>query len=377
MIQTTLLPVPGCFSLNDNGQQFLSRGQYFWPEQPQSISDGIIALMPRLCQAATVKEPPGEFELIARLCARLPQSRRLILGPGDDCAILAAASKPSLITIDSMVEGVHFRLDWGTPAMLGAKALTVNLSDIAAMGGNPTVCVINLAIRPGLSARFFDELYRGLGKAAATAGVAVAGGNITRASELAITVALLGAVERQPMRRDSARPGDKIYITGTVGDAALGLRILQKKIVAAGSARGYLVKRFLQPTARLGPGRKLARIKSVPAAIDISDGLWQDLGHILERSSVGAKVDSTALPLSAAYRQVYGSNCDLALSGGDDYELLFCLRAPTSEAQLSRRLGVKVSCIGEITREKRALLVSETGETTVVQNHGWDQLHAT
>jgi thiamine-monophosphate kinase len=324
-----------------------------------------------------VNEPPGEFELIARLCARLPQSRRVVLGPGDDCAILAASPKRLLITIDSMVEGVHFKLEWSTPAMLGAKALAVNLSDIAAMGGNPTVCVINLAIRPGLDTRFFDELYRGLGKAAADAGVAVAGGNITRASELAITVALLGEVERQPLRRDSARPGDQIYVTGTVGDAALGLRILQNKIPAAGSTRDHLVKRFLQPAARVAAGRKLARLKPPPAAIDISDGLWQDLGHMLERSGVGAKVYSTTVPLSAAYRRLYGDNCDIALSGGDDYELLFCLRGPTSEAELSRRLGVNVSRIGEITREKRALLVSGTGEPSTVQTHGWDQLRAT
>ena len=157
-----------------------------------------------------------------------------------------------------MVEGVHFKLEWGTPAMLGAKALAVNLSDIAAMGGNPTICVINLAIRPGLNARFFDELYRGVGKAAAAAGVAVAGGNITRASELAITVALLGEIEKQPMRRDSARPGDKIYVTGSVGDAALGLLILQNKIPAAGAARDYLVKRFLQPNAQVVRGPQIS-----------------------------------------------------------------------------------------------------------------------
>ncbi len=276
-----------------------------------------------------------------------------------------------------MVEGVHFKLEWGTPAMLGARALTVNLSDIAAMGGSPTVAVINLAIRPGLGTKFFDELYRGLGKAAVAAGVAVAGGNITRASELAITVALLGEVEGQAMRRDSARPGDKIYVTGTVGDAALGLRILQNKTAAAGSARDYLVKRFLQPTARVTAGRKLARIKPSPAAIDISDGVWQDLGHVLERSGLGAKLDGTALPLSAAYRQVYGDSSDLALSGGDDYELLFCLHGRMSEAELSRRLGVKVRCIGEITREKRALLMNGAGEPAIVRNQGWDQLRAT
>jgi thiamine-monophosphate kinase len=326
--------------------------------------------------AASVKEPPGEFDLIARLCAQLPQARRVILGPGDDCALFAPSPKPQLITIDSMVEGVHFTLEWGTPGMLGARALNINLSDIAAMGGSPTICVINLAIRPGLDTRFYDELYRGVGRAATPAGVSVVGGNITRASELAITVALLGEVDRQPMRRDSARPGDKIYVTGTIGDAALGLRILQNKIMAKGSVREHLVKRFLQPTARLAAGRKLARIKPPPATIDISDGLWQDLGHILERSGVGAKVVSTALPLSSAYRQAYGDNCDLALSGGDDYELLFCLRAPISEAELSRRLGVPIRCIGEITRDKQALLVNATGEAVVVSTRGWDQLRA-
>lgn len=323
-----------------------------------------------------MKEPPGEFDLIARLCANLPQARRVILGPGDDCALVSSSRRPQLITIDSMVEGVHFALEWGTAAMLGARALNVNLSDIAAMGGSPTICVINLAIRQGLNAGFFDQLYRGLRKAAASAGVSIVGGNITRASELAITVALMGEVESQPMRRDSARPGDRIYLTGTVGDAALGLRILQDKVRARGSARNYLVKRFLQPTAQLAAGRKLARIKPPPAAIDVSDGLWQDLGHILERSGVGAKIVSTALPLSAAYRQVYGDNCKLALNGGDDYELVFCLRAQISTAELSRRLGVAVRCIGEITRDKQALLVSATGKPAPVSDQGWDQLRA-
>jgi thiamine-monophosphate kinase len=189
-------------------------------------------------------------------------------------------------------------------------------------------------------------------------------------------VALLGEVDGQPMRRDYARPGDKIYVTGTIGDAALGLRILQNKIAARGSARNHLVKRFLQPTAQIAAGRKLARIKPPAAAIDISDGLWQDLGHILERSRVGAKIVSTALPLSTAYREIYGDNCDLALSGGDDYELLFCLRARISAAELTRRLGVPVRSIGEITRNKEALLVSATGEAAPVSNHGWDQLRA-
>ena len=203
-----------------------------------------------------------------------------------------------------MVEDVHFKLAWGTPEALGARALTVNLSDIAAMGGKPTVCVVNLAVRDGLGLRFFDRMYQGLRKAAARAEVEVVGGNITRAGALAITIALLGEVRGAALRRDAARPGDTIYVTGTLGDAAAGTAysLGHGSAPRAAAARKFLVDRFLQPTARLKAGLALARIKPAPAAIDLSDGLWQDLGHVLERSGVGAEIDAGALPLSAAYR---------------------------------------------------------------------------
>ena len=271
-----------------------------------------------------------------------------------------------------MVEGVHFKLEWGTPEALGARALAVNLSDIAAMGGKPTFCVVNLAIRRELEVNFFDRLYKGLAKAAAAAGVDVVGGNITRASELTITIALLGEVETQAMRRDSARPGDAVYVTGTVGDAALGLRILQGEIMAKGAPRNYLVKRFLSPSARVEAGRRLARIKPVAAAIDISDGLWQDLGHLLERSKVGAEIDIAALPVSPAYRAIMGDDFELALTGGDDYELLFCMAGQSSDVALSRRLGLPVHRIGTITKARRALLNGHP----LPQDGGWDQLRA-
>jgi thiamine-monophosphate kinase len=319
-----------------------------------------------------LKEPPGEFELISRLCAKLRLGRQTILGPGDDCAIFKPSRQPELITIDSMVEGVHFNLEWTTPEKLGARALAVNLSDIAAMGGRPRLCVVNLAIRPGLGLEFFDRLYAGLGESARIAAVDVAGGNITRADQLAITIALLGQVETRALRRDTARPGDGIYVTGTLGDAALGLGILSGKVAAKGAARDYLVGRFLTPAARLEAGRKLARIKPPATAIDISDGLWQDLGHLLERSNVGAEIDSAALPLSDAYRAVSAGNLAPALSGGDDYELLFCLREQRSDTALSRRLGLPVRRIGTITSGRRALIdgLPFTGRG------GWDQLRA-
>ena len=319
---------------------------------------------------------PGEFELITRLTAKLRQSRRTTLGPGDDCAILARPPSGQLLTIDSLVEGVHFNLKWGTPAALGARALTVNLSDIAAMGGLPTACVVNLAIRPRLGVRFFDDLYAGLVGAADAARVDLVGGNVTAGETLAITIALLGDTGSAVMRRDAARPDDEIFVTGTLGDAAAGWRILAGKLRARGAPRKFLVDRFLNPAARLPAGRQLARIKPVPAAIDISDGLWQDLGHVLERSGVGAEIEAGAIPLSPAYREVMGDDLQLALGGGEDYELLFCVRPGHSDAALTQRLGVPVRRIGKIIPAHGATLIERNAARRKIAPRagGWDQL---
>ena len=316
--------------------------------------------------------------MIARLTAKLRQSRRTILGPGDDCAILAPAREPQLVTIDSMVEGVHFKLEWFSPEILGARALTVNLSDIAAMGGFPTTCVVNLAIRPGLGARFFDRLYAGLAEAASASGTDIVGGNVTSADALAITITLIGVARRSALRRDAARPGDDIFVTGTLGDAAIGWRIMAGKVRARGSSRRFLMDRFLQPVARLAVGQHLAKIKPAPAAIDTSDGLWQDLGHVLERSGVGAEIEAGAIPVSPAYRAVAADNLEFALSGGEDYELLFCLRPGHSEAALTRRLGVPIRRIGRIVAGCGARLIGEIGGRKIAAPRvvGWNQLRA-
>jgi thiamine-monophosphate kinase len=329
--------------------------------------------------ASFVSKSPGEFHLIERLLGRLGPGRRAILGPGDDCAILPPIRARQLLTIDSMVENVHFRLEWITPEKLGARALTINLSDIAAMGGRPTVCVVDLAVRSGLGVRFFERMYQGLGAAAARAGVEVVGGNVTRANALAVTIALLGEVRGAALRRCAARPGDTIYVTGTVGDAAAGLRILSGRLRARGAVRKFLVDRFLQPAARVAAGLRLARIKPAPAAIDLSDGLWQDLGHVLERSGVGAEIDAGALPLSAAYRAALGGDPTLALGGGEDYELLFCMRAPRAASALTRSLGVRVSRIGRVTSSGRAVLTNASGAALragAPALAGWDQLRS-
>lgn len=321
---------------------------------------------------------PGEFKLIARLCAGIRVSRRTVLGVGDDCAILARPPGRTLLTIDSMVENVHFDLRWGTPQALGARALAVNLSDIAAMGGRPTVCVVNLAVRDGIKPGTLDGIYAGLRAAARESSTDIVGGNITHAHELSITIALLGEAGRAVMRRDTARPGDEIFVTGTLGDAALGWRILAGKLNVRGNAKKstnvkkYLIDRFFCPDARLYAGQHLAMLRPTPAAIDISDGLMQDLGHILERSHVGAVIDASRIPLSPAYRALMGDDLEHALTGGEDYELIFCARPGHSESAWSRRLRVDVRRIGTIVAGRRVKLIGASAPIVA----GWDQLRS-
>jgi thiamine-monophosphate kinase len=320
----------------------------------------------------------SEFELIARLSAGIQLSRRTLLGAGDDCAIISRPHGQLLFTIDSLVEKVHFDLRWGTPQALGARALAVNLSDIAAMGGRPTACVVNLGVREGISSRTLERIYAGLRDAAREASTDIVGGNITRARELSITIALIGEAGRDAMRRDTAQPGDEIFVTGTLGDAALGWRILAGKLKLRGdakkncAAKKYVVARFLRPKARLDAGQRLAALRPVPAAIDISDGLMQDLGHILERSGVGAEIDASRIPVSPAYRALMGGDLVHALTGGEDYELIFCVKPGHSESALSRRLGVEVRRIGRIVRGKRLKVIG--ADAPIVA--GWDQLRA-
>jgi thiamine-monophosphate kinase len=306
-----------------------------------------------------------------------------MLGPGDDCAILSRSRAPILFTIDSLVETVHFELRWTPLDALGERALTVNLSDIAAMGGRPTACVVNLGVPSGpqVSARMLDQIYAGLRTAARRSGTDIVGGNITSARQLTITIALLGEAGPGVMRRDGARVGDEIFVTGTLGDAALGWRLLAGKLNARAVARAntkkyraakkFLVERFLRPKARLEAGARLATLRPAPAAIDLSDGLVQDLGHILERSRVGAEIDASLIPVSQAYRAIVGDDLSHALGGGEDYELLFCVRPGHSEAQLTRRLKVAVHKIGKIVRGRRLKLVGAEAKTA-----GWDQLRS-
>jgi len=290
----------------------------------------------------------GEFGLIARIAraasrAGVAGSRDVVLGIGDDAAILRPrAGEDVVVTTDALVEGAHFRFATQDARTLGRRALLVNLSDLAAMGARPLGCTIALAAPPSLPARHALGLMRGAIDVARAAGCPLVGGNLARASETSITVSALGAVRRgRALRRDAARPGDRLLVTGSLGGAALAV---------ARAQRGARVRAL--PPLRLAAGRALARLARPGACIDVSDGLVADLGHLLEASGVGARLDLAALPLPRGFAEACAragrSPLALALAGGEDYELLFTLRGGPTPARLSARLGAPVTEIGRI-----------------------------
>lgn len=310
----------------------------------------------------------GEHGFLASLLALHPSaSTDVLVGPGDDCAVVAAGKRALLVTIDALVEGAHFQPGWLTPVQLGAKSFSLNASDIAAMGGRPRWAVVQLSAPPRCSVRDLSAIQRGIVRAAAAAGAAVVGGNLTRDSKLSIAICLIGETSRHVVRRNGARAGDRILVTGTVGDSALGLRQIQ----GGGRRDRFLVSRFVAPTARLRAGWLLGQRGIASSMIDVSDGLLQDLGHLCEASRVGARVVSQFLPRSAAYRRVSPRDLSLALTGGEDYELLFTV-SPRKRAAFERvraQLGCPVTEIGEITAAREILV---DGAPAAVAGGGFD-----
>jgi thiamine-monophosphate kinase len=276
----------------------------------------------------------GEFALLDRLLP-LPGHDRLVVGPGDDCAVVRGAGAHWLITCDAVVEGVHFERGWMSPHQLGRRAYLVNASDIAAMGGSPRYCVVSAAAPGDFPAADLLAALRGVAAAAAQSGAVVAGGNLSAARELMLSVCLIGAAPRHPLLRRGARPGDLLFVTGRLGDAALGLRQLRRDR----RARGAAVGRFREPQPRLRAGAALARLGLARAAIDVSDGLLQDLGHLCRASGVGAVIEIERLPMSSRVRR---AGWRLALAGGEDYELL-CAVSVQNEGRL-RRLAARLDC---------------------------------
>ncbi len=311
----------------------------------------------------------GEFDLIRRIAAALPADRKdVVLGPGDDAALLRPPRNGLLVqTVDTCVAEVHFpgNLD---PEDLGWRCLAVNLSDLAAMGAEPAWALLSLTLPEG-DADWVDGFVRGFSALASQTGTSLAGGDMSR-GPCSVTVALTGFVPaRQALLRSGARPGDSIWVTGPLGAGAGGLDAWK-----AGDREG--ARAFLRPEPRLAEGRALRGIAS--AAVDISDGLAADLGHILEASGVGAGVRLEALPLAAvARRGGADAGLKMALHGGDDYQLCFTVprEAEGDLKKVAADWPRPPSRIGEI-REAPGLVVELLGREIQVGTGGWDHFRS-
>lgn len=317
----------------------------------------------------------GEFGLIARIAGRVNQKAGVRIGIGDDAAAIEpTAGCVSLVSSDMLLEGVHFDLTLCDPVTLGRKSLAVNLSDIAAMGGRPRYCLLSLGIPPDLPVDFLDDYITGLLACGEEFDVALVGGD-TCASRGGLVVAVTVIGEQCPervIRRKGARPGDLIFVTGTLGDSALGLRLLRN-----GERSGAAVQKHLDPAPRVREGLRLAEAGLATAMIDVSDGLLADLGHILKISGVGARVELAKLPLSAAfaaYRHEPGADPFLLpLTGGEDYELLFTVPPGKSELVMATLdpLGMRVTMLGEITAAG-LLVIGADGSNYPVTGRGYN-----
>jgi len=291
----------------------------------------------------------SESQLIERYFRELGASREdIVLGIGDDAALLRVPGNCELVlTTDALIEGVHFLP--GAPARaLGHRALAVNLSDIAAMGASPSWALLSLNL-PVADEAWLREFAAGFGALARSHDVALVGGNLSRGA-LSITVELAGLVPTgQALRRDGARAGDELYLSGSVGDAACGLELLRGEVTVPAAEAAYLQRRFEYPTPRVALGQALRGIAS--ACIDISDGVYIDASRLLAASGCGAKLEIERLPVSEPLRRALGEQSwRTALCGGEDYEL--CFTAPPAQAAAvvatAARTGQAVTRIGAL-----------------------------
>lgn len=314
--------------------------------------------------------PSSEKSLIAGIRHRVRRAPRVVAGIGDDCAVLRIpAGHEMLVTTDFSLEGIHFRREWHSAQSVGHRCLARGLSDIAAMGGVPVAAFLSLALPARLPQPWVDRFFNGLLKLAAEFSVPLAGGDISESPNgILADIVVAGAVPKgKAILRSGARPGDRIYVTGRLGESAAALVALRtgRRIKAADFPRHF------SPEPRVKIGLHLQRSGLASAMIDLSDGLSTDLGHLCEESAVGAEIYSAAIPHALAGRQGGEVPLDLALHGGEDYELLF-----TSAKRVPSKIaGVKVTEIGRVIRGNRMLLIDESGARKL-RPKGWEHFRA-
>ena len=305
-----------------------------------------------------------EKSLIQQIGRRIRPGAAVPVGIGDDCAVLRLpAGHELLVTTDFTLEGVHFRREWHPPEVVGWRCMTRGLSDIAAMGGEPRAAFLSLALERGTPQRWVNRFLSGLLEAAAEFRVTLAGGDTAQAPNgILADIVLVGSVPRgKAVLRSGARPGEGIYVTGELGGSAAALTHLRE-----GKVRAADYYRHFHPTARIAVGQRLRRLAS--AMIDISDGLSTDLEHICEESGVGAQIETAIIPRARVGRPEKQVSLDLALHGGEDYELLF-----TSAKEIPAKVaGVRVTRIGRITRGHAMELIEGDGHRRRLVARGWE-----
>ena len=335
----------------------------------------------------------GEFELIERLAkivgADSPSSAvnlpvpgfRTRLSIGDDATAWDAPAGSTVLTTDTMVEGVHFDLDRIGWTDLGWKSLAVNLSDVAAMGCAPLYSTVTLGLRGELPVSGLEQMYHGILDASREYGGQVVGGDVVRSPVFFVSVAMVGAARaaeegegQEPLllTRGAARPGDRIAVTGSLGCSAGGLRMMRDELSFDEETTAHLADAHHRPVPRVGEGTLLVEY-GVAAAMDVSDGLVDDLRKLCEASGVGGVVHAARVPADQFLRRAYPDDwLSLALSGGEDYELLFTAPQRVMDA-VAALLEVPVSVIGEIVDEPRGVAVlDEDGSPVAVEHGGWD-----
>jgi thiamine-monophosphate kinase len=328
-------------------------------------------------------ESLGEFALIERIVARLGEAaaRDILVPPGDDAAVWAHRGTHTVATTDALVEGVHWRtaedprgatMSW---ADVGWRAIATNISDIAAMGAVPDFALVSVILGSGLSLEALDCLVDGMAACCLDHGVRIAGGDVDGGAQTMLSVALLGHVEgSELLRRDAARPGDAIAVSGSPGASAAGLALIEAGR-AAEPGVGPLLEAHRRPRARVDLGRA-ALAAGVRCGIDVSDGLLRDFGHIAARSGVGVELDLERLPLHAAAVRALGRPraLDLALGGGEDYEL--ALAGPEAVLAALSTTERQVTVIGRVVdaHPGEAWALDVDGKRYLPPSAGWDHL---
>jgi thiamine-monophosphate kinase len=321
----------------------------------------------------------GEFGLIDRLEKMIAAAKvdrfddGLLIGIGDDCAAWKCSGKIQLATVDSMVEGIHFTLDTATWREVGWKSLAINLSDIAAMGAVPRYALINLALPQDTEASGIFELYEAMIDLAKQTRTAIVGGNISGAPQVSITITVIGeSLNGNILKRSSARPGDFIAVTGWPGSAAGGLAMLMQKLKFRKEDAAWFRNAFLHPTPRLPEGQLLIK-NGITTCIDTSDGVLSDLRHICEAAEVSARVNLAYVPVHELLKKYFPEKAvEMALSGGEDYELLFTGDAGIIN-KLKSQFKIPFHVIGEITAGEpgKIELRDASGKPVETKKTGW------